>query len=90
MPQQFRIGSFRRIKMILAIETQKIYTDHGINLTPAEITEITADANDCEIKDSRNLTAHEWVLRWAQSDSLENMDSPSFSERLEYDFSQNK
>jgi hypothetical protein len=76
--------------MITAIETQKIYADHGINLAPAEITEITADANDCEIKDSRNLTAHEWVLRWAQSDSLENMDSPSFSERLEYDFSQNK
>jgi len=28
-------------------------------------------------------------LRWAQSDSLENLDSTSFSERLEYDFSQN-
>ena len=75
--------------MITATETQKIYADHGINLAPAEITEITADANDCEIKDSRNLTAHEWVVRWVKEELRENMDSPLFSERLEYDFSQN-
>ena len=75
--------------MITAIETQKIYADYGIDLLPAEIAEITEDANKCEISDPRNLTATEFVVRWAQSDSLENMDSPSFSERLEYDFSQN-
>ena len=75
--------------MITSIDTQKIYANHGINLTPAEIIEITADANKCEIFDPRNLTAHEFVLSWAQSDALENGWNPSFSERLEYDFSQN-
>jgi hypothetical protein len=75
--------------MITATETQKIYADHGINLAPAEVNEITSDANDYEIKDSRNLTAHEWVVRWVQEELRENMDSPLFSERLEYDFSQN-
>ncbi|CAB4132275.1 hypothetical protein UFOVP259_11 [uncultured Caudovirales phage] len=75
--------------MITTTETQKIYADHGINLAPAEITEITADANDCEIKDFRNLTAHEWVVRWVKEELRENMDSPLFSERLEYDFSKN-
>tara|TARA_R110002126_G_scaffold77224_2_gene192582 strand:+ start:945 stop:1172 length:228 start_codon:yes stop_codon:yes gene_type:complete len=75
--------------MITSVDTQEIYANHGMNLTPAEIIEITADANKCEIYDPRNLTAHEFVLRWAQSDSLEHLDSTSFSERLEYDFSQN-
>ena len=75
--------------MITSIDTQEIYANHGMNLTPAEIIEITADANKCEIYDPRNLTAHEFVLRWAQSDAFENGWNPSFSERLEYDFSQN-
>ena len=75
--------------MITAIETQKIYVDYGINLTPAEIAEITEDANKCEILDPRNLTATQFVVRWAQSDAFENGWNPSFSERLEYDFSQN-
>ena len=75
--------------MITSIDTQEIYANHGINLTPAEIIEITADANKCEIFDPRNLTAHQFVLRWAQSDAFENGWNPSFSERLEYDFSQN-
>lgn len=75
--------------MITSIDTQEIYANYGINLTPAEITEITADANKCEIFDPRNLTAHQFVLHWAQSDAFENGWSPSFSERLEYDFSQN-
>ena len=75
--------------MITKAETEKIYADHGMDLSPAEIIEITADANDCEINDSRNLTAHEWVMRWAQSNAFENGWNPSFSERLEDDFSQN-
>lgn len=75
--------------MITALETKQIYDAHGIDLTPLEITEITDDANKCEIFDPRNLTALQFVVRWAQSDARENMDSPSFSERLEYDFSQN-
>ena len=75
--------------MITSIDTQEIYANHGINLTPAEIIEITADANKCEIFDPRNLTAHEFVLSWAQSDALVNGWNPSFSERLEHDFSQN-
>ena len=75
--------------MITKAETQKIYADHGIDLSPAEIIEFTADANEWEIKDTRNLTAHEWVMRWAKSDAFENGWNPSFSERLEYDFSQN-
>jgi hypothetical protein len=75
--------------MITSIDTQEIYANHGINLTPAELIEITADANKCEIFDPRNLTAHQFVLRWAQSDAFENGWNPSFSERLEYDFSQN-
>ena len=75
--------------MITATETKQIYDAHGIDLTPLEITEITDDANKCEIFDPRNLTALQFVVRWAQSDARENMDSASFSERLEYDFSQN-
>jgi hypothetical protein len=75
--------------MITKAETEKIYADFDIDLSPAEIIEITADANVWEIKDTRNLTAHEWVMRWAQSDAFENGWNPSFSERLEYDFSQN-
>jgi hypothetical protein len=75
--------------MITRSETHKIYAQFDINLSLAETIEITADANDCEINDSRNLTAHEWVMRWAQSDAFENGWNPSFSERLEYDFSQN-
>ena len=72
--------------MITTIETQKIYADYGIDLTPAEIIEITADANDCEVKDPRNLTAHEFVMRWAKSNASENDWNPSFSERLEYEY----
>jgi hypothetical protein len=75
--------------MVTSIDTQEIYANYGINLTPAELIEITADANKCEIFDPRNLTAQQFVLRWAQSDAFENGWNPSFSERLEYDFSQN-
>jgi len=75
--------------MVTSIDTQEIYANYGINLTPAELIEITADANKCEIFDPRNLTARQFVLRWAQSDAFENGWNPSFSERLEYDFSQN-
>ena len=72
--------------MITRSETEKIYADHGMDLSPAEIIEITADANDWEVNDSRNLTAHEWVMRWAQSNAFENGWNPSFSERLEYEY----
>jgi hypothetical protein len=72
--------------MITRSETHKIYAQLDINLSLAETIEITADANDCEINDSRNLTAHEWVMRWAQSDAFENGWNPSFSERLEYEY----
>ena len=56
--------------MITKAETEKIYADHGMDLSPAEIIEITADANDWEVNDSRNLTAHEWVMRSPQSDAF--------------------
>ena len=72
--------------MITSVDTQEIYANHGMNLTPAEVIEITADANDWEVNDSRNLTAHEWVMRWAQSNAFENGWNPSFSERLEYEY----
>ena len=72
--------------MITKAETEKIYADHGMDLSQAEIIEITADANDCEINDSRNLTAHEFVMRWAKSNASENDWNPSFSERLEYEY----
>lgn len=75
--------------MITRSETHKIYAQLGMDLSLAEIIEHTADANDWEVNDSRNLTAHEWVMRWAKSDAFENGWNPSFSERLEYDFSQN-
>ena len=75
--------------MITRSETHKIYAQLGMDLSLAETIEITADANDWEVNDSRNLTAHEWVMRWAQSNAFENGWNPSFSERLEYDFSQN-
>ena len=72
--------------MITKAETQEIYGHFDIDLSPAEIIEITADANDWEIKDNRNLTAHEWVMRWAKSDAFENGWNPSFSELLEYEY----
>ena len=72
--------------MITATETQKIYADHGIDLTPAEIIEITADANENGQNDHRGLNAHEWVIRWAKSNASENDWNPSFSERLEYEY----
>jgi len=72
--------------MITCTETQAIYANFDIDLSEAEIIEITADANVWEIKDTRNLTAHEWVMRWAQSDAFENGWHPSFSERLEYEY----
>ena len=75
--------------MITAIEAQAIYAKFDIDLSPAEIIEITADANENGQNDHRGLNAHEWVMRWAQSDAFENGWNPSFSERLEYDFSQN-
>ena len=89
MPQQFRIGSFRSLKMITAIETQAIYAKYDIDLTPAEIIEITADANENGENNHRGLNAHQWVLRWIHDELREHMDNSSFSERLEYDFSQN-
>ena len=75
--------------MITATETQKIFSDYGVDLTQVEINEMTADANQNEQSDHRGLTAHQWVVRWAKEFCHENMDSSSFSERLEYDFSQN-
>ena len=72
--------------MITRSETHKIYAQLGMDLSLAETIEITADANDWEVNDSRNLTAHEWVMRWAKSNASENDWNPSFSERLEYDF----
>ena len=72
--------------MITCTETQAIYADFDIDLSEAEIIEITDDANGWEIKDTRNLTAHEWVLRWAKSDAFENGWNPSFCERLEYEY----
>lgn len=75
--------------MITATETQQIYKRHDINLTQAEAIEIAADANYSEQFDQRGLTAQEWVARWIKEEMNENMDTSSFSERLEYDFSQN-
>jgi hypothetical protein len=75
--------------MITAIETQQIYKRHDINLTQIESVEIAADANDSEKNGHKGLTAQQWVARWIQEELHENMDAPSFSERLEYDFSQN-
>ena len=75
--------------MITAIETQQIYKRHDINLSHDEAVEITADANQSEKNGHYCLTAQEWVLQWVKEELHENMDAPSFSERLEYDFSQN-
>ena len=75
--------------MITATETQQIYKRHDINLTQVEAIEITADANQSEQSDPRGFTAKQWVMRWIYEELHENMDTSSFSERLEYDFSQN-
>jgi hypothetical protein len=75
--------------MITATETQQIYKRHDINLTQVEADEITADANQSEESGYKGLTAQQWVARWIQEELHENMDTASFSERLEYDFSQN-
>ena len=72
--------------MITRSETHKIYAQFGMDLSLAETIEITADANDWEVNDSRNLTAHEFVMRWAKSNASENDWNPSFSERLEYEY----
>ncbi len=68
--------------MITAAETQKIFSDY-VDLTPEEIDEMTFDANKNEYKGG--LTAHQWVVRWAKEFCHENMDTSSFSERLEYE-----
>ena len=75
--------------MITATETQQIYKRHDINLTQAEAIEIAAEANKSEESGWKSLTAKEWVLLWVYDELHENMDAPSFNERLEYDFSQN-
>ena len=72
--------------MITCTETQAIYANFDIDLSPAEIIEITADANENGEKNHRGLDAHEWVMRWAYGNFLENLDCPSFSERLEYEY----
>jgi hypothetical protein len=75
--------------MITATETQQIYKRHDINLTQVDAAEIAADANESEKNGHNGLTAQEWVKRWIADEMRENMDTASFSERLEYDFSQN-
>lgn len=75
--------------MITATETQQIYKRHDINLTQVEAVEIAAEANQSEESGWKSLTAQEWVLLWVYDELYENIDSSSFSERLEYDFSQN-
>jgi hypothetical protein len=75
--------------MITATETQQIYKRHDINLTQVEAAEIAADANQSEGSGHNGLTAQQWVARWIKEEMNENMDTSSFSERLEYDFSQN-
>ena len=75
--------------MITATETQQIYKRHDINLTQVEAVEIAADANESEKSGHNGLTAQQWVARWIKEKMNENMDTSSFSERLEYDFSQN-
>ena len=72
--------------MITKAETQKIYADHGIDLSDKDADEITTDANENGEKNHRGLDAHEWVMRWAKSDAFENGWNPSFSERLEYEY----
>lgn len=71
---------------ITTAETQSIYADHGIDLTAEEITEITFEANENGKNNHRGLDAHQWVMRWAYGNFLENLDNSSFSERLEYDY----
>ena len=75
--------------MITKTEVKEIYASNYIDLSDADVNEITDDANNCEKTDPRNLTAHQFVVRWLQDQLRENMDTSSFSERLEYDFSQN-
>jgi hypothetical protein len=75
--------------MITATETQQIYKRHDINLTQVEAIEIAADANQSEESGHNGFTAQQWVMRWIYEELHENMDASSFSERLEYDFSQN-
>jgi hypothetical protein len=75
--------------MITATETQQIYKRHDINLSQVEAVEIAADANYSEQFDQRGFTAQEWIVRWIYEELNESMDTASFSERLEYDFSQN-
>jgi len=75
--------------MITATETQQIYKRHDINLSQVEAVEIAADANQSEKSGHYDLTAQQWVMRWIYEELNESMDTSSFSERLEYDFSQN-
>ena len=75
--------------MITKAQVQKLYSDHSINLSDKEADEITADANENGEKNHRGLDAQQWVLRWIHDELRDHMDCSSFSERLEYDFSQN-
>jgi len=75
--------------MITKAEVQKLYSDHSLNLSEKEADEITAQANETASKTFQDIDAYGWVMRWIQDELREHMDCSSFSERLEYDFSQN-
>ena len=75
--------------MITKAQVQKMYFDNSLDLTDKEADEITAQANETASKTFQDIDAHGWVTRWIKDELREHMDCSSFSERLEYDFSQN-
>lgn len=75
--------------MITKIEVQKLYVKFELSLSDKEANEITLDANENGQMNRHGLNASQWVVRWIKEELHENQDNSSFSERLEYDFSQN-
>jgi hypothetical protein len=75
--------------MITKIEVQKLYVQFGLSLSDKEVNEITSGANENGQINRHGLNAVQWVVRWIKEELHENQDNSSFSEALEYDFSQN-
>ena len=88
MPQT-SCGLLKKQIMITKIEVQKLYVQFGLSLSDKEANQITSDANENGQMNRHGLNASQWVIRWIKEELHENQDNSSFSEALEYDFSQN-
>lgn len=75
--------------MITKTEVKEIYASHGVWMSSKDAEAVTAQCNENGDMMHRGLNAHQWAVRWAKEEAAEGCGPMTFSERLEYDFSQN-